>query len=98
MATDRQGSLMASMHTASGKVERYSYDPFGRRRSADNWLQDAKTEPRFARGYCLLEHVPKMDMIDMNGRLYDPTLCQFLSPDPYIQDPTNWQNSLSINI
>ncbi|MCQ2217431.1 MAG: hypothetical protein MJZ33_02970 [Paludibacteraceae bacterium] len=32
---------MASMHTASGKVERYSYDPFGRRRSADNWMQDA---------------------------------------------------------
>ena len=92
VATDRQGSLMATMHTASGKVERYSYDPFGRRRSADNWLQSAKGKPRFDRGYCLHEHVPEMDMIDMNGRLYDPTLCQFLSPDPYIQDPTNWQN------
>ncbi|MCQ2217427.1 MAG: hypothetical protein MJZ33_02950 [Paludibacteraceae bacterium] len=45
--------LVNPMHTASGKVERYSYDPFGRRRSADNWLQDAKTEPRFARGYCI---------------------------------------------
>ena len=85
VATDRQGSLMATMHTASGKVERYSYDPFGRRRSADNWLQDVRTEPRFSRGYCMHEHVPEMDMIDMNGRLYDPTLCQFLSPDPYIQ-------------
>ncbi|MBP5455703.1 MAG: VCBS repeat-containing protein, partial [Paludibacteraceae bacterium] len=91
-ATDRQGSLMATMHTASGKVERYSYDPFGRRRNADNWLQSVSTEPRFSRGYCMHEHVPEMDMIDMNGRLYDPTLCQFLSPDPYIQDPTNWQN------
>lgn len=38
------------------------------------------------------EHVPEMDMIDMNGRLYDPVLCQFLSPDPYIQYPDNWQN------
>ena len=92
VATDRQGSLMATMHTASGKVERYSYDPFGRRRSADNWLQDVRTEPRFSRGYCMHEHVSEMDMIDMNGRLYDPVLCQFLSPDPYIQDPTNWQN------
>ena len=91
-ATDRQGSLMVTMHTASGKVERYSYDPFGRRRSADNWVQDVRTEPRFSRGYCMHEHVSEMDMIDMNGRLYDPTLCQFLSPDPYIQDPTNWQN------
>ncbi|MBR4840359.1 MAG: VCBS repeat-containing protein [Paludibacteraceae bacterium] len=91
-ATDRQGSLMATMHTASGKVERYSYDLFGRRRSADNWLQNLRAEPRFSRGYCMHEHVPEMDMIDMNGRLYDPVLCQFLSPDPYIQDPTNWQN------
>lgn len=54
-------------------------------RKRENLLQDAKAEPRFARGYCLHEHVPEMDMIDMNGRLYDPTLCQFLSPDPYIQ-------------
>ncbi|MBO4805317.1 MAG: hypothetical protein J5554_04685, partial [Paludibacteraceae bacterium] len=92
VATDRQGSLMATMHTASGKVERYSYDPFGKRRSADNWLQDVRTEPRFSRGYCMHEHVPEMDMIDMNGRLYDPVLCQFLSPDPYIQYPDNWQN------
>ncbi|MBO4804560.1 MAG: hypothetical protein J5554_00805, partial [Paludibacteraceae bacterium] len=55
-------------------------------------LQDVRTEPRFSRGYCMHEHVSEMDMIDMNGRLYDPVLCQFLSPDPYIQDPTNWQN------
>jgi hypothetical protein len=28
----------------------------------------------------------------MNARLYDPALGRFLSPDPYIQDPTNTQN------
>ncbi|GAA4104513.1 hypothetical protein GCM10022392_32630 [Mucilaginibacter panaciglaebae] len=28
----------------------------------------------------------------MNGRLYDPLLHRFLSPDEYVQDPTNTQN------
>ena len=28
----------------------------------------------------------------MNGRLYDPLLHRFLSPDNYVQDPTNTQN------
>lgn len=28
----------------------------------------------------------------MNGRMYDPKLGRFLSPDPYVQSPTNPQN------
>ena len=31
-------------------------------------------------------------LIHMNGRLYDPLLHRFLSPDNYVQDPTNTQN------
>ena len=31
-------------------------------------------------------------LIHMNGRLYDPLLHRFLSPDNYVQDPTNSQN------
>ena len=28
----------------------------------------------------------------MNGRVYDPLLGMFLSPDPYVQAPGNWLN------
>lgn len=28
----------------------------------------------------------------MNGRLYDQKLGRFISPDPYITDPYNFQN------
>jgi hypothetical protein len=28
----------------------------------------------------------------MNGRMYDPSVAQFLSPDPYLQAPENWYN------
>ena len=28
-------------------------------------------------------------LINFNGRMYDPVLAHFLSPDPYIQSPEN---------
>jgi len=44
------------------------------------------------RGYTGHEHLLGVGLINMNGRLYDPLLHRFLSPDDYIQDPTNTQN------
>lgn len=31
-------------------------------------------------------------LVNMNGRIYNPSGATFYSPDPYIQDPTNTQN------
>ena len=31
-------------------------------------------------------------LVNMNGRLYDPTLGRFLSPDNYVQEPGNSQS------
>ena len=56
---------------------------------------DAAQHPRFDRGYTGHtghEHLCAHGLINMNGRLYDPTLQRFLSPDPYLQDPTDPQN------
>ena len=39
------------------------------------------------RGYTGHEHLEPLGLIDMNGRIYDPTLARFLSPDPYVQAP-----------
>ncbi len=44
------------------------------------------------RGYTFHEHLPQFALINMNGRVYDPVLGRFLSPDPYVQAPTNTQN------
>lgn len=33
-----------------------------------------------------------MQVIHMNGRIYDPQLGRFLQPDPVIQEPTNAQS------
>lgn len=44
------------------------------------------------RGYTGHEHLQGVKLIHMNGRLYDPKLKRFLSPDNYIQNPSNTQN------
>ena len=44
------------------------------------------------RGYTGHEHLQGVELIHMNGRLYDPKLHRFLAPDNYVQDPYNTQN------
>ncbi len=46
----------------------------------------------FDRGYTGHEHFFEVGLIHMNGRMYDPQLNRFLSPDNYIQDPYNTQS------
>jgi RHS repeat-associated protein len=38
------------------------------------------------------EHLDDFCLINMNGRMYDPVLAMFLSPDPFIQSPETTQN------
>lgn len=44
------------------------------------------------RGYTSHEHLHGVELIHMNGRLYDPMLKRFLNADENIQDPYNTQN------
>lgn len=44
------------------------------------------------RGYTGHEHFFEVGLIHMNGRMYDPKLGRFLSPDNFIQDPYNTQS------
>jgi len=76
----------------SGEVyEKLSFDPWGRRRNPENWTYYSTTTERtylFDRGYTGHEHLDNFDLINMNGRVYDPWLGRFLSPDPFVQAPT----------
>lgn len=44
------------------------------------------------RGFTDHEHLDGIGLIHMNGRVYDPVIGRFLSPDPWIQDPNNSQS------
>lgn len=103
VVTDYQGSLIAAIHQTNGTiVQEWSYDAWGRRRNPYNW-QDY-TSGTFTdkmgfnylqlitRGYTGHEHIDDLALINMNGRIYDPRLGRFMSPDPYVQDPSNSQS------
>jgi RHS repeat-associated protein len=85
---DHLGSLIAATKRGSTVLQEFSYDPWGRRRDAHNWNNYEVTEPTlFTRGFTGHEHIGGYGLINMNGRVYDPRLGRFLSPDPYIQSP-----------
>ena len=66
---DHQGNLTATIH--GNTVERLSYDAWGRRRNPVGFGYSNVTHT-FDRGYTLHEHYDDFDLINMNGRLYDP--------------------------
>ena len=72
-------------------VERYSFDAWGNLRNAATWSGTPNSLPRFDRGFTGHEHLFDFGLINMNGRMYDPVLSSFLSPDNYMQDPTTQQ-------
>lgn len=91
---DAQGSLIALTDNSGNVLARYAYDPWGKRVKPTDWTQEANapTTLNLKRGYTMHEHLDEFDLINMNGRVYDPAVAQFLSPDPYIQDAGNWLN------
>ena len=92
--TDRQNSLTALMDVATSKIEKFSYKPWGMRRNPANWSENVVTDQpaRFARGYCMHEHLPQLGLINMGGRIFNERTNQFLCADPYRQAPESWLN------
>jgi RHS repeat-associated protein len=39
------------------------------------------------RGFTMHEHLDEFKLINMNGRVYDPLVGRFISPDPFVQMP-----------
>ena len=89
---DYLGSLTAISDATGNLIESLSYDPWGRRRNADDWNDYNVTSTLFDRGFTGHEHLPQFGLINMNGRVYDPFLARFLSPDPFVQAPDYSQN------
>jgi RHS repeat-associated protein len=86
--TDYQGTWYKVITDQGNTVEHYSFDPWGRRRNATNWTYTGvPTSFHYDRGYTGHEMLDAFGLINMNGRVYDPIVARFLSPDNYVQDP-----------
>ena len=83
--TDNLGSILSVMDENGAKVFDASYDVWGKQTVTLNTIG-------LHRGYTGHEMLNEFDIINMNGRLYDPVLGRFFSPDNYVQMPDNSQN------
>ena len=83
--TDNLGSILAVMDEKGDKVFEASYDAWGKQTIKLNKIG-------LQRGYTGHEMLNDFDIINMNGRLYDPVLGRFLSPDNFVQMPDNAQS------
>ncbi len=72
-----------------GKLQEYSFDAWGRRRNPTDWSYNLASQPDLfaGRGFTGHEDLPWFNLVNMNGRLYDPLIARFLSPDNYVQAP-----------
>lgn len=97
---DYQGTILAISGNDGVIKERRLFDPWGNLKKkyigntavADADLGLVDFELLTDRGYTGHEHFFSVGIIHMNGRIYDPVLRSFLSPDPVLQAPENSQN------
>ena len=79
------GSILSVMEKSGAKVFGASYDTWGKQTVTLNTIC-------LHRGYTGHEMLSEFDIINMNGRLYDPVLDRFFSLGNYVQMPDNSQN------
>lgn len=93
---DHLGSVEAVTDENGNELRIMAYDPFGERRK-DDWTRalniveigDLADDLRksTSRGYTGHENLDRTGFVHMNGRVYDPQIGRFLSPDPIVQSP-----------
>ena len=94
--TDHLGSIsVITKETGVGAaivVERLSYDAWGVRRNPNGEPDPSGSiTSQSSRGFTGHEHLEAVGLIHMNGRVYDPLLGRYGTPDPMTESPFSTQ-------
>ena len=91
---DYLGNITHVYNASTSTVAEYGFDAWGRRRNPTSWSYDLTSQPELfaGRGFTSHEYLSWFNLYNMNGRLYDPAVGRFISPDPYVQMPDQTQN------
>ncbi len=92
---DRLGSYTHITNANKQVIRNLHFDPWGNVKTDTDWRTfDSTTLSgnlagtfRFTRGFTGHEHYADLKIINMNGRLYDPVIARFFSPDNFVQAP-----------
>ncbi|MEJ2446298.1 MAG: RHS repeat-associated core domain-containing protein, partial [Exilibacterium sp.] len=95
---DYLGSVDVITDAVGTVVQQMSFDAWGWRRNAVNWEELDPGSLRYfdsnltTQGFTGHEMIDGVELIHMNGRIYDPLLGRFLQADPFIQAASNTQS------
>lgn len=96
LTSDHLGSTDKILDAAGNVLVEESFAAFGGRRGS-GWTGQP-TAPQLATiatitrdGFTGHEHLDNLDLIHMNGRVYDPKIGRFISADPYVTAPYDGQ-------
>jgi RHS repeat-associated protein len=98
--TDHLGSYCAITSSAKQIVQRNWFDPWGNYQIRYDTIFSKKPQPTIIennftltnRGFTGHEHYPYFKIINMNGRLYDPVIGRFFSPDKFVANSSFTQD------
>jgi len=97
--TDQLGSVIAITDSDGNLKEALGYDTWGNRRNAlgapvsiATTLTATVNENTDDKGYTGAEQITSLELVHLNGRLYDPLIGRFISADPHVTNPKNGQN------
>ncbi|KYG00646.1 hypothetical protein BE21_57205 [Sorangium cellulosum] len=91
---DNLGSIDVITDTTGGVHERRSYQAWGKRRwpswesGAPGWFGSSPVR----QGFTGHEGDGELGLINMRGRMYDPVIGRFLTPDPLVANPLSGQS------
>ena len=91
--TDLQGSVLGLTGGDGTWLEKLDYDAWGKRRTLNGLSTPDNLDGTLDnKGYTGHEMLDGLDLVHMNGRIYDPRIARFVSADPIVQAPDNGQS------
>ncbi|TQV87924.1 FG-GAP-like repeat-containing protein [Aliikangiella coralliicola] len=91
---DHLGSPISITDKSASVAQQFVYDPWGKQTKiyqASDFASLVYSQPT-NRGYTGHEHIRDLNIIHMNGRIYDANIGRFMQADPHVQSPGNFQN------
>jgi len=91
--TDKLGNVRGYIDATGALTAMLDYDPWGKRRNPSGiGTPDSLDDSVDNKGFTGHEMLDNLDLVHMNGRIYDPLIGRFLTADPEVQSPENSQS------
>ncbi|PCK32947.1 toxin TcdB middle/N-terminal domain-containing protein [Pseudoalteromonas piscicida] len=87
--SDMLGSTVLVTNDSGNAIAQYIYDPWGKQQQvyATSEMSGSLLPLTQMRAFTGHEQVEQLDIVHMNGRIYDANLGRFLQADPFVQFP-----------